>query len=40
MLWTSALEYDDARKTITVEEGEERREDFTVTKAWIEPPLG
>jgi hypothetical protein len=39
-LWTSALEYNDVRKTITVEEGEERREDFTITKAWIEPPLG
>jgi len=39
-IWTSVLDYEDNKKTLTVEEGEERREDFSITKADIEPPLG
>jgi hypothetical protein len=39
-IWTSVLDYEDNKKTVTVEEGEERREDFFITKADIEPPLG
>lgn len=39
-IWTSVLDYDDNKKTVTVEEDEERREDFFITKAEIEPPLG
>ena len=40
VLWTSVLEYDDEKKTVTVEEGEDRREDFFIRKGFIEPPLG
>jgi len=39
-LWTSVLEYDDEKKTVTVEEGEDRREDFFIRRGFIEPPLG
>ena len=39
-VWTSVLDYEDNKKMVTVEEGEERREDFFITKADIEPPLG
>ncbi len=40
VLWTSVLEYDDEKKIVTVEEGEDRREDFFIRKGFIEPPLG
>lgn len=39
-LWTSILEYEDEKKTVTVKEGEERRDNFNIRKADIEPPLG
>jgi hypothetical protein len=39
-IWTSILDRDDERKTVSVREGEECREDFTVRKADLEPPLG
>ena len=39
-IWTSILEYEDKKKTVVVKEGEERRENFLIRKAEIEPPLG
>ncbi|KON31542.1 hypothetical protein AC482_00290 [miscellaneous Crenarchaeota group-15 archaeon DG-45] len=39
-LWTSVLGYEDEKKTVVVEEGDERRTDFLIRKAEIEPPLG
>jgi len=39
-IWTAILDYEDERKTVIVREGEEHREDFTVRKADLEPPLG
>lgn len=39
-IWTSILEYEDEKKTVVVKEGEERREEFLIRKADIEPPLG
>lgn len=39
-LWTSNLEYNDEKKTVTVKEDGDRREDFFISKADIEPPLG
>ena len=39
-IWTSVLEYEDVKKTVIVKEGEDRREDFLIRKAEIEPPLG
>ena len=39
-IWTSILDYEDNKKRVTLEEGEERREDFFIKEADIEPPLG
>jgi hypothetical protein len=39
-IWTSILEYEDEKKVVVIDDGEDRREDFHIRKMDIEPPLG